>query len=170
MLRQQFISIVFEEMSLSELESLPNEILADLLEKYIRAFNYQLNQRFDQIIARSHRMRFNCIGCRMDDFRFCMGLLPAYIHKIEELAISDRETPGQVHAFLSFHPSFIEFRRLWKIYIHFSPKNINWNLFQRAIYCFQHTFPDSVSIETEEGLPDSAGWHVSSGKNWWKSQ
>ena len=48
---------------------------------------------------------------------FCLSDVETTV--IEELAISDQETPGQVHAFLSFHPSFVKFRRLRKIYIHF---------------------------------------------------
>ncbi|CAM4954362.1 unnamed protein product [Rotaria socialis] len=112
-------------MSLSKLESLPNEILCDIIEKYIngvdllRAFSYQLNQRFDAIISRSQRLRFNFIQCHKDDFRICMGLLPAYMDKIEQLAISERETPGQVQAFLSFFPSLTLFRQLRTLYFDF---------------------------------------------------
>ncbi|CAF4750191.1 unnamed protein product, partial [Rotaria sp. Silwood1] len=72
-------------MSLSKLESCPNEILTDIIEKYIhgvdllRAFRFQLNRRFDSLIIQSQRLRFDFIQCHKDDFRLCMGLLPAYI-------------------------------------------------------------------------------------------
>ncbi|CAF1931164.1 unnamed protein product [Rotaria magnacalcarata] len=112
-------------MSRSKLESLPNEILYDIIEKYInevdllRAFSYQLNQRFDAIFSRSQRLCFNFIQRRKDDFRICMGLLLAYMDKIEPLAISERDTPGQVEAFLSFFPSFDLFRQLRTLYFDF---------------------------------------------------
>ncbi|CAF3776703.1 unnamed protein product, partial [Rotaria sp. Silwood1] len=112
-------------MSFSTLESLPNEILTDIIEKYIngidllRAFSFQLNQRFDSLIIQCQRLRFDFIQCHQDDFRLCMGLLPAYIDKIEELAISEENTPGQVYAFLSFFPSFAVFKRLQTLYFHF---------------------------------------------------
>ena len=48
-------------MSISKLESLPNEILVQILEKYINgmdilvAFLYQQNQRFDALISQCQR-------------------------------------------------------------------------------------------------------------------
>ncbi|CAF3491685.1 unnamed protein product [Rotaria socialis] len=126
-------------MSLSKLESLPNEILCDIIEKYINgvdllsAFSYQLNQRFDAIISRSERLRFNFIQCHQDDFRICMGLLRAYIDKIEQLAISERETPGQVEAFLSFFPRFTLFRQLRTLYFDFDYDAVSARLISRAL-------------------------------------
>ena len=151
-------------MSLSKLESLPNEILADLIEKYINgvdiiiAFNYQLNQRFDRLIAQCHRLRFNFIRCPMDNFRICMGLLPAYIDKIEELAISDDGAPGQVHAFLSLFPYFIRFKRLRKLYIYVASKSVDWDLMQRVLVSLSGTSIDSLSIEAEDVFAQSDAW------------
>ena len=87
----------------SILESLPNEILNDVIEKYINgvdvlvALSYQLNQRFNTIIARCQRFYFNFIQCEKDNFRIYMSLLPANIGKIEILTISERNTRGQVY-------------------------------------------------------------------------
>ncbi|CAF5162669.1 unnamed protein product, partial [Rotaria sp. Silwood1] len=66
-------------MSPTKFESLPNEILTDIIEKYIngvdllRAFSFQLNQRFDSLIIQSQRLRFNFIQCPQDDLRFLYG-------------------------------------------------------------------------------------------------
>ena len=68
-------------MSVSKLESLPNEVLIDIFEKYINgvdiliAFRYQQNQRFDALISQCQRFHFNFLYCRKDYFRFCIGLL-----------------------------------------------------------------------------------------------
>ena len=110
-------------MSSSRLESLPNEILVHIFEKYvdgidiINAFAFQLNRRFDALIMQSRRLRLNFIKCHTDDFRLCMGLLPAYVDKIGELVLAERCTPGQIHSFLSFYPSFAMFKRLRKLYV-----------------------------------------------------
>jgi hypothetical protein len=140
-------------MSLSKLESLPNEILSDLIEKYINgmdvlmAFNYQLNRRFDALITQCHQLYFNFIQCQKDDFRFCIGLLPAYVDKIEELAISEHDAPGQVHAFLSFFPSFKSFKRLRKLYFHYNVKTVDQNMVRGALYSLAHTTIDTLSIK-----------------------
>ena len=102
-------------MALSTLESLSNEILIDILEKYVNAadiivaFRFQLNSRFDALIAQCRHHRFDFVRCRKNDFRMCIGLLPGYVDKINKLALSEQETPGQIHAFLSFFPSFAPF-------------------------------------------------------------
>lgn len=143
-------------MSLSKLESLPNEILVDIIEKYINGtdilttFTYQLNQRFDTLITGCHRLRFNFIQCRMDHFRFCMGLFPAYMGQIEELALSERDTPGQIHAFLSFFPSFKPFKRLRKIYIHYDHQAVDWNMMKRALLSLRDTSIESLLIQIQE--------------------
>ncbi|CAF4800861.1 unnamed protein product, partial [Rotaria sp. Silwood1] len=141
-------------MSVSKLESLPNEILATIIEKYIngidllRAFSFQLNQRFDSLIIQCQRLRFDFIQCDQDDFRFCIGLLPAYIDKIEELAISEQDTPGQVYAFLSFFPSFAVFKRLRKLYFHCNDEALDWNIVETALNSLSQTTIDTLSIKT----------------------
>ncbi|CAF1198196.1 unnamed protein product [Rotaria sp. Silwood1] len=141
------------QMSPSKFESLPNEILTDIIEKYVngvdllRAFSFQLNQRFDSLIIQSQRLRFDFIQCYQDDFRFCMGLLPAYINKIEELAISEQNTPGQVYAFLSFFRSFALFQQLRKLYFHFNDQALDWNIIQDALHSLLKTKVDTLSIK-----------------------
>ncbi|CAF3767978.1 unnamed protein product [Rotaria sp. Silwood1] len=140
-------------MSLSKLESLPNELLIDIIEKYIngvdllRAFSFQLNQHFDALITQCQRLRFDFIQCKKDDFRVCMGLLPAYIDKIEELAISEQDTPGQVYAFLSFFPSFGLFKQLRTLYFHFNHEDIDWKMVERALYSLSQTTITTLSIK-----------------------
>ncbi|CAF3956171.1 unnamed protein product [Rotaria magnacalcarata] len=139
-------------MSRSKLESLPNEILYDIIEKYInevdllRAFSYQLNQRFDAIFSRSQRLCFNFIQRRKDDFRICMGLLLAYMDKIEPLAISERDTPGQVEAFLSFFPSFDLFRQLRTLYFDFDCGTVGTSHISRALNSILDSSIETLSL------------------------
>ncbi|CAF4867935.1 unnamed protein product [Rotaria sp. Silwood1] len=139
-------------MSFSTLESLPNEILTDIIEKYIngidllRAFSFQLNQRFDSLIIQCQRLCFDFIQCHQDDFRLCMGLLPAYIDKVEELAISEENTPGQVYAFLSFFPSFAVFKRLQTLYFHFDSESMDKAIIGRALISLSQTTIETLSI------------------------
>ena len=140
-------------MSLSKLESLPNEILTDIIEKYINgvdvlvALDHQLNRRFNALILRCQRLHFDFIRCQKDDFSVCMGLLPAYIDKIEKLAISEQSTPGQVHAFLSFFPSFELFKRLRTLYFHFDDGAVEWNIVENALRSLHHTSIRTLSIK-----------------------
>jgi hypothetical protein len=149
-----FVLVLLKQMSLSTLESLPNEILSDIIQKYINGvdvlvgFSYQLNQRFNALIVQCPRLHFNFIHCRKDDFCFCMGLLPAYIDKVEELAISELNTPGQVHAFFSLFPSFAPFKRLRKLNIHLNGKSIDRDLVEEAFDSLSDTTIDTLSINT----------------------
>ncbi|CAF3645152.1 unnamed protein product [Rotaria sp. Silwood1] len=139
---------------MSKLESLPNEILTDILEKYtngvdlLRVFSFQLNQRFDALITQCQRVRFDFIQCQKDDFRFCMELVPAYLDKIEELAISEQDTPGQVNAFLSLFPSFELFKQLRTLYIHFDDDAIDWRIIERALNSLSQTAIETLSIKS----------------------
>ena len=140
-------------MSVSKLESLPNEILAVLLEKYINgidvinAFAFQLNQRFDALITQSQRLRFDFIRCHKNDFCLSMGLLPAYIDKVEQLALSERYTPGQVHAFLSFHRSFKEFKNLRKLYFHIDGEAVESRMLIAALQSISTTNLHTLSLD-----------------------
>lgn len=140
-------------MSLSKLESLPNEILADIIENYINgidvviAFNHQLNQRFNDIIFESQRLRFDFMQCREKDFRFCMGLLGAYVGKIQELAISEYKTPNQVHAFLSFFPSFDVFKRLRTLYFQFDQNLVDPRKLANALDSLLKTKIETLAIK-----------------------
>ncbi|CAF1255573.1 unnamed protein product [Rotaria magnacalcarata] len=140
-------------MSVSKLESLPNEILTDILEKYINGvdllicFNFQQNRRFDALIRRCQRLRFNFIQCHKDDFRFCYGLLPAYIDRIEELAISEEGTPGQIYAFLSRHPTFELFTRLRTLYFHFDYDTLDVNYIRTALESLSKLNIHTLSIK-----------------------
>jgi hypothetical protein len=140
-------------MSVSKLESLPNEILVDILEKYlngieiIKAFAFQLNRRFDALVAQCQRLRFDFMRCYTDDFRFCIGLFPAYIDKIEELALSEQNTPGQIHAFLSFYPSFATFKRLRRLYFHVNIEAVQSTLAYNALRSLSNTALDTLSIK-----------------------
>jgi len=140
-------------MSISKLESLPNELLIDIFEKYINgvdiliAFVYLQNKRFDGIISQCQRFYFNFFNCRKDYFHFCIGLLPAYIEKIEELVLSEQNTPGQIHTFFSLFPSIIAFKRLRKIFFHFNIKSIDYSSDRRAILSSSNTTFDTILIQ-----------------------
>jgi hypothetical protein len=137
----------------SKLESLPNEILIHIFEEYINgvdiivAFAYQQNQRFDGIIIQCQQYRFNFLHCQKDSFRFCIGLLPAYIERIEELVLSEQDTPGQLHAFLSFYPSFIDLKRLRKLHIRYNPDTIDRFAMETAIRSLFNTPIDTIIIQ-----------------------
>ncbi|CAF1097596.1 unnamed protein product [Adineta steineri] len=126
-------------MSLSKLESLPNEILLDLFEKCIDgidifvAFIHQFNSRFDALLSQCQQLYFNFIGCRLDNFRFCIHLLPNYLNKITGLALSERGAPGQINMFLKYFPSFTPFKQLRSLYIHCSAEYIHSNHVENAI-------------------------------------
>ncbi|CAF3703595.1 unnamed protein product [Rotaria sp. Silwood1] len=77
-----------------------------------------------------------------------MGLLPAYIDKIEELTIFEQDTPSQVYAFLSFFQSFTLFKRLRKLYFHFNDQAIDWNIIEDALYSLLQTKIETLSIKT----------------------
>lgn len=140
-------------MSLSKLESLPNEILTDIIENYMNgvdvlmAFSYQLNRRFDALIAQCYRLHFNFIQCRKDDLRFCIGLLPAYSDKVEELALSEQDAPGQIHSFLFFFPSFAPFKRLRRLSFDYNGEAVAWEMVQRALLSLFDTTIDTLSIK-----------------------
>ena len=68
----------------------------------LNAFVFQLNRRFDALISQCQQLRFDFMKCHKDDFRLCIGFLPAYIDKIIELSLSDQNAPSQVYTFLSF--------------------------------------------------------------------
>jgi hypothetical protein len=137
-------------MSVSKLESLPNEILINIFDKYMNgvdiliAFACCQNQRFDALISQCRRLNFNFFNCRKDDFRVCLGLLPAYADRIEELVLSDENTPGQIHAFLTFFPSFIEFKRLRKLYFHCNAEAVDWSAVAGAMNSLSDTVIDTV--------------------------
>jgi hypothetical protein len=85
--------------------------------------------------------------CHKDYFRFCIGLLPAYIDKIEELALSEEDTPGQIHAFLSFFPSFTLFKRLRKFYLHINGEAVQPLVIEKALHSLSNTTLDNLSIK-----------------------
>ena len=142
-------------MSFSKLESLPNEILIDIFEKYtngtdvILAFNQHLNERFDGLIAQCHQLRFNFIRCSKDAFHFCMSVLPTYIDKIEELAISEQDTPGQIYTFLSSFPSFELFQQLRSFYFHYDGETIESAMIEKAFHSLVYTKIENLSIKLE---------------------
>ncbi|CAF1343089.1 unnamed protein product [Rotaria sordida] len=141
-------------MSISKLESLPNEILIHIFEKYMNgidilvAFAYIQNQRFNALIFQCRRFYFNFFHCRKDYFHFCLDLLPTYIERIEILILSEQNTPGQIYSFLSFFPLFSIFKRLRKLYFELNGQNIDWLIVQRAIHSLSHTSIDTIIFKT----------------------
>ena len=143
-------------MSFSKLESLPNEILIDIIEKYINGVDVLvalscLNGRFNSLISQCQRLHFNFIQCHKTDFCFCMGLLPAYIDKIEELAISEEDTPGQVFAFLNFFPSFALFKRLHTLHLNINGETAD-SYVNRTLLSISDTSITTLSIRAINAL------------------
>jgi hypothetical protein len=150
-------------MSLSKLESLPNEILINMLQKYVTgvdilvAFLGRLNTRFDALIAQCQRFRFDFKGVRKDDFLTCIGLLPRFIDKIRAFRLSEWYTPGEMNIFLSSFLSFDQFKHLRVLYFHFDPDVIDYNRVKAAIHSLSNTSIHSVSIVFED---KSRSWHI----------
>lgn len=150
-------------MSVSKLESLPNEILIDIFEKYINgvdiliAFANSQNERFNALILQCQRFYFNFLNCRKDHFGVCISSLlsASYIEKIEVLVLSEQNTPGQIHAFLSVFPLFISFRRLRKLYLHLNDKSIDWPATQRAILSLSNITIHPVIIKVMDTAKQS---------------
>ncbi|CAF0969693.1 unnamed protein product [Adineta ricciae] len=143
-------------MTLSKLESLPNEILLDLFENYIdgidllTVFLHQLNERFDALLSQT-RIHFNFIGCHLDTFRYSLHLLPDYANRITKLALSERDTPGQVNMFFACFPSFAPFERLHSLYIYCSGQGINSKSVQTAILTLVDTKIETLTIKMIKG-------------------
>lgn len=143
-------------MSVSKLESLPNEILTVILEKYINgidvlnAFAFQLNRRFDALIAGCYRLRFDFIRCHKYEFRLCMGLLSGYIDQVEELALSEEHTPGQIYAFLHFFSSFTLFKQLCKLNFHVSVGTTQPGVVEMALRSLMDTNLHTLCIKITE--------------------
>jgi hypothetical protein len=139
-------------MSVSKFESLPNEILIEIFEKYtdeldlIVAFGDHLNQRITALVAECRRLRLDFIGCHKNDFDRCIRFLPAYVDQIEDLFLSEKNTPGQVHAFLSFFPSFAPFKQLHKLYININAGTIDRLMVERALHSLLETSLEILSL------------------------
>ena len=111
-------------MSHLKLELLPNELFIKLFEKYINGvdmiigFNFPQNRRFKNLIYSCQPSCFDFTRTNKDDFEVCMDYLHRYVDGIKELAISDEQTPGQVHDFLERFSSFRPFKNLRRLYFH----------------------------------------------------
>ncbi|CAF4067533.1 unnamed protein product [Adineta steineri] len=126
-------------MSVSTLESLPNEILINIFENYINgvdiiiAFIDQQNQRFNGLIMQCRQHNFNFVNCRKDCFHYCINFLPNYIGKIKELILSDHNTPGQISTFLLRFPLLHNFRNIHKLSINFNAETVSWIRIRNAL-------------------------------------
>lgn len=76
-----------------------------------------------------------------------MGLLPAYLHKIETLVLAQRYTPGQVHAFFSAYPSFHVFKHLRKLYLEIDMNGIEPRLFVTTLGTISNMALHTLSIK-----------------------
>lgn len=144
-------------MSVSKLESLPNEILILIFEKYLNAvdifnsFADSQNKRFNGIINQCQRFSLNFSNCRKDHFYSCLRHLPEiYLEKIEDLILSEKNTPGQIYAFLLRFPSFIRFKKLRKIYLDLNTKSIDWSLITKSILSLHHTLIHTIFIKVTD--------------------
>ncbi|CAF4188415.1 unnamed protein product, partial [Adineta steineri] len=126
-------------MAMSTLESLPNELLINIFEKYINgvdiivAFVNQQNQRFNGLIMQCQQYNFSFVNCRKDCFHYCINLLPNYIDKIKELVLFDHNTPGQISTFLLRFPLLNNFSKIHKLSINFNAETVFWIIIQNAL-------------------------------------
>ncbi|CAF1490937.1 unnamed protein product [Adineta steineri] len=126
-------------MAMSTLESLPNEILINIFEKYINgvdiiiAFIDQQNQRFNGLIMQCRHHNFNFVNCQKDCFHYCINFLPNYIGKIKKLVLSDHNTPGQISTFLLRFPLLHNFRNIHRLSINFNAETVSWIRIRNAL-------------------------------------
>jgi len=79
-----------------------------------------------------------------------MNLLPAYIDRIEKLALSDHHAPGQNFAFLSKFPSFSMFRQLRRLSFHPDINTCEEELINEAMQSLCHTDVQSLTVIIKE--------------------
>lgn len=139
-------------MSVSKLESLPNEILIDLLENYLDsvdilvAFVDGLNARFTSLVYQCQIFHLNLTNIRKENFDSCMRNTKIFRKKIQSLVISDR-LPGQVNFFLTYFPTFNRFECLTTLNFIFIELSKNISDFSTALMSLQTMRIDSLSIK-----------------------
>jgi hypothetical protein len=142
---------------MSKLESLPNEILLDLLENYINlsdvlvAFNNHLNNRFDGLINQCKLFRLDLTNIRKKDFDHCIGSISTCRHKIESLFLSEC-IPGQISTFLLLFPTFDQFERLGELYLDFNGNVIDQGLLDTAMYSLSKTNIHTLTVKSTCGF------------------
>jgi len=108
----------------SKLESLPNEILIDLLEKYANgvdelvAFRNDLNSRFAALVDQYQQLHFN-------------------FESIQSLTLSNRDPSGQMDAFLSIFPILDQFKQLRRLRLDFDGNTVEemrMNIAMRSLF------------------------------------
>ena len=146
-------------MVITTLESLPNEVLTLLFEKYINgidiihAFIGQQNFRFDDIIRGCQRISFDFIHCSKEQFDTCVVRLRSLhlLDKIEVLYLSDDRATGQVQRFLSYYfPIGFEFTRLRKLDI-----SVNDELTFQRIRALRGSLIETLTIRSTHIERDS---------------
>ncbi len=155
-------STSFLSMSVSKLESLPNELLIEIFEKYLNGldvlniFSCLKNGRFNQLIHQCQHWYFDFRHCRKDSFQLCLNFpLMNFVERIEELFLSDQNTPGQTQAFLSFFPSLGPLKRLRKLYFYINSHSADWPMITTAIRSLSETPIDTISFEIINTEKDS---------------
>ncbi|CAF1079010.1 unnamed protein product [Rotaria sordida] len=140
-------------MSVSKLESLPNEILVDLLEKYINAvdvfvaFFNQLNSRFNALIDQCQQFHFDFTSIRKKDFQICVNRLPNYFDKIKGLTLSECDTPGQINIFLSLFPPLNKFNELREFHLDFDVITVDKYQINEVLHSLSNSNLCTLSIK-----------------------
>ena len=118
-------------MSVSNFESLPNEVLLHLFENHLNLtdifiiFAHDLNRRFTSLVHQCQRFRLDLTNIRKQDFYNCLRSTLMFRRKIQSLSISNR-LPGQMNMFLTYFPTFDRFQSLTKLsleFVQFLPKS-----------------------------------------------
>ncbi|UJR07050.1 hypothetical protein I4U23_011338 [Adineta vaga] len=142
-------------MSVSKIESLPNEILLHLFEKYINgvdifvAFINKLNHRFDGLINQCQQIHFDFRSIRKNDFYSCLILLSNYIDKIKTINLSEKDTPGAIDAFLFKFPSLKIFNKIRQFNIDFDSRTVDKDRIHRFFCSLPNTNLSILSIKLQ---------------------
>ena len=137
------------------LESLPNEVLLELFTNYMQGIDVLVgfadlnHQRFNGIIAQCSRFSLDFHRCRKTHFRSCLGLLrnAGRIEKVEELILSEQNTPGQINEFFSVFPSFAPFTQLQRLYLYIHVQWIDWPIVTVALQSLSAVPIETISID-----------------------
>ena len=143
-------------MSLSKLETLPNEILIDLLTNYVDPidvliiFGANLNERFNSLVHQCKLKNIDLTNMNKKDFDNCLNRLIIYSNQIKSLSLSEY-LPNSINIFLSIFPTFDQFENLFELNLYFNGTNFEKQTFLNFLKCLSKINVHTLKIELIDG-------------------
>lgn len=143
-------------MSVSKLESLPNEILIDLFLNHMNpvdvfvGFGHDLNNRFTALVNRCKLFYIDLTNISKKDFDHYLNSLILYSNDIKGLSLSE-SLPGQMNIFLSIFPTFDQFKNLYELNIYFDGTNFEINLLLSLLKSLSKTLINTLTMKLVNG-------------------